>query len=94
VLTGGDVGRALEHHVLEEVGEAGPARFFVAGSDVVPEVHRDRWRTVIGTGDHPQAVGQGALHDRIVERGRRGAHAPHLSTRLSEPTMVHDSEVG
>src|SRR5699024_2626331 len=36
----GDVAAALEHQVLEQVGEPGPSRDLVPGPDVVPQVHR------------------------------------------------------
>ena len=41
VLARLDVARALEHQVLEEVGEALPVRLLVARADVVPEVDGD-----------------------------------------------------
>ena len=40
VVVRADVRAALEEHVLEEMGEAGPARALVLGTDVVPEVDR------------------------------------------------------
>ena len=44
MLAGRDVRRALKHHVLEEMGEAGTALLLISGADVVPDIHRDRRR--------------------------------------------------
>ena len=51
-----DVARALEHDVLEEVGEAGLAPDLVLGSDVVPEVDRDDGGQVVLGDDDAQSV--------------------------------------
>ena len=81
-----DVPRALEHDVLEEVGEAGLARDLVLGPDVVPEVDRDDRRQVVLGHDHAQAVvetlvaegdlGNGGGHGDLSDSGfgRRGPH--------------------
>lgn len=59
----GDVGGALEHQVLEQVGQPGAALDLVAGADVVPEADGgDRGEVVLGE-DDPQAVGQAVLGD-------------------------------
>ena len=39
--------RALKHHVLEEVGKAGPSGLFVLRADPVPQVDRDDGRLVV-----------------------------------------------
>src|SRR6266550_1871046 len=52
------VGRALEHHVLEQVREARAARPLVARAGVVPHVHRHDGRRVILRVDDAQAVGK------------------------------------
>ena len=58
VLALGDVGRALEHHVLEQVREAGAAGALVPRADVVPDVDRRDLRAVV-LGEHDrQPVGQ------------------------------------
>ena len=57
----GDMARALEHDVLEQVGEAGLARHLVLRADVVPEVDRDDRREVVLGHDDPQAVGQSVV---------------------------------
>ena len=58
VLIAGHVLRALEHHVLEEVREAGAARLLVGGPDVIPEVDRDERQPVVLGQDHAQPVRQ------------------------------------
>ena len=69
----GDVARALEHHVLEQVGEARLARHFVLGADVVPEVHGDDRREMVLGDDDPQAVGETLVAER--DFGDGGGHA-------------------
>jgi hypothetical protein len=53
--------RALEHHVLEQVGEAGSSRIFVRGADVVPQIHRDERQPVVFRKDYLEAVRQRVL---------------------------------
>ena len=57
----GHVARALEHEVLEEVREAGPAGLLVARANHVPDVYGDDRRQVVGRDDHAQAVVERAL---------------------------------
>ena len=52
------VGRALEHHVLEQVREARAARPLVTRAGVVPHVHRHDGRRVIFRVKDAQAVGK------------------------------------
>ncbi len=52
----GDVPRALEHHVLEQVREPGAAGDLVAGADVVPRVDGDERDVVIDREDHLETV--------------------------------------
>ena len=56
-----DVLRALEHHVLEQVGEAGAPRLLVGRPDVIPEVHRHHRQPAILAQDHIQAIRQRVL---------------------------------
>ncbi|MBI4863473.1 MAG: hypothetical protein HY815_24895 [Candidatus Riflebacteria bacterium] len=56
--------RALEHHVLEEVGEAGLGRRLVHGPDPVPELGRHDRRGLPVQGEHPHPVRQLELLDR------------------------------
>ena len=72
VLGLGDVPRALEHDVLEEVGEAGLAGDLVLGPDVVPEVDRDDRGEVVLGHDDAQAVVEALVAERRP-RGRRWA---------------------
>src|SRR5439155_5198545 len=58
-----DVLRALEHHVLEEVREAGLAGLLMLARDVVPQVDGDHGRAVIPRQDHAQAIFQAMAID-------------------------------
>ena len=78
MLAGLDVGRALEHHVLEEVREPGPAGLLVPGPDVVPEVDGHGRGGVVGAGDHAQPVVEPVSVDRV----RGDWHAPHGSVEI------------
>ena len=69
---------AVEHEMLEEVGEAGLAPGLVLGADMIPDRDRDDRRLVVLVDDDAQAVGQreglvGDVHlpDELGER-RRG----------------------
>ena len=73
VLGLGDVARALEHDVLEQVCEAGLARDLVLRADVVPQVDRDDGGQVVLGHDDPQAVGQALVAERDLGNG--GGHA-------------------
>ena len=86
VLGLADVRRALEHHVLEEVREAGLARLLVLRSDVVPDVDRHDRRQVVLGDDQAEAVrealvgegngGNGGRQGRSsVGEGRAGGRA-------------------
>ena len=57
----GDVLRALEHHVLEEMGEAGAPRLLVLRADVVPLVDVHDRELAVDVQDDLQAVRQGVL---------------------------------
>src|ERR1700756_3885949 len=52
---------AAEHEVLEQVGEAGFAGFFVFRADVVPGVYGDDGRFVIFVNQDGEAVGEHKL---------------------------------
>ncbi len=67
----GHVRRALEHQVLEQVGEAGPSRHFVLRADVEPLVHVDDRQLAIDVQDQLQAVRQHVLFERDLRRRRR-----------------------
>ena len=55
---------ALEHHVFEEVGEAGAAYFLILGADMVPDVDRHQRNRVVFVEDDVEAVGQSELFKR------------------------------
>ena len=66
--------RAVEHHVLEVVRDAGDARPLVAAADAVPGVHGDVGDVVVRPDDDLEAVRQRARDDAVGarHRGRRG----------------------
>jgi hypothetical protein len=80
VLGLADMGRALEHDVLEEVGEARMPRLLVLGADVVPEVHRHHRREVVLRDDQAEAVGQAF----IGELDRGDGHPAMLARQRAE----------
>ena len=61
MLAGADVLGALEHHVLEQVGEAGAALALVARAGVVGDGDRVQRSVVILGDDDAQAVGQARI---------------------------------
>ncbi|MNM51952.1 hypothetical protein D3C81_630210 [compost metagenome] len=63
---------AVEHQVLEQVGEATATRRLVLAAHVVPEVHRHDRCLAVGVHQHAQAVGQGELIVGNVDRRRCG----------------------
>jgi hypothetical protein len=89
VLARSYVRRALEHHVLEEMGESGAAVLFVSGTDVVPDVDRHRRRNVVGAGDDAEPVVQSVLDDRVAKSSEcaRG-HAPHHNTSCVQTSLL------
>ena len=70
--------RALEHHVLEEVGQPGRAGPLVARPDAVPDLDGDDRAPVVLQHEHPQAIVQGGLGharaggQRLCGRRRHG----------------------
>ena len=65
-------GRALEHHVLEEVGQPGRAGPLVARAHPVEDLHRDDRVARVVLHEHPQPVVEGGLgHRELLCRGRR-----------------------
>ena len=71
MLAGADVGGPLEHHVLEEVREAGAALALVARADVVVDRDGKDRRRVILRNDHAQPVLQlGVSELDLLDRGR------------------------
>ena len=63
--------RAVEHQMLEEVGEARATRRFVLRADAVPDRDRDHRCLAIRVHEHPQTVGQGeALVGNVHQAGQ------------------------
>ena len=81
-----DVARAGEHHVLEQVSEACPARHLVLGANVVPHVHGHRGHGMIGRQDDIESVRKLIMFERngdftasrvarrLLRRRRRSGH--------------------
>ncbi len=63
---------AVEHQVLEEVGEAGLAGLLVLRADVVPDVEGDDGRLVVLVDDQGQAVVEDEFLVGDVDLGRLG----------------------
>ena len=82
VLARRDVAAALEHQVLEEVGEAGASGGLVAGADADPQVHRDVGHRVVLADDDAQAVGERVLRERVGDR----CHEPTLCDGVRKVT--------
>ena len=96
VLLGRDVLGALEHHVLEHVGDAADADALVLRAHVIEDLHRRDGRLVIGEEEHLEAVGEPPRLD--VELGRdgglRGAlRPPPASTHPARRTPRATSRV-
>ena len=76
-----DVLRALEHQVLEQVGEAGAALRLDAEADAVHHLDDDDRRGVVFADDDAQAVRQLLVDDRHRERLRRGGRRQQSETQ-------------
>ncbi len=63
---------AVEHQVLEKVGETRPSWFFVLGTHVVPDVESHDRRLVVLVNDERQAVVQDELLERNIDFSGRG----------------------
>ena len=72
---------ALEHHVLEEVGEAALPALLVARADVVHDRDRDRGRGVVDVDDDAQPVGERRAPEVEVELDRRLGHGRRRAVR-------------
>ena len=64
----------VEHHVLEEMRDAGGAAHLVARADVVEDVGRDDGRGVILVHDDAEPVRERARHHRQLEGEREPGH--------------------
>ena len=58
MLVVADVVAALEHHVFEEVGEAGFADFFAGGADVVSDIDVDDGVAAVFVDDEVRPLGR------------------------------------
>jgi hypothetical protein len=86
VVAGADDVRALEHHVLEQVGDAGDARALVRRADVGDPAARHRGREMTRHQQHAHAVVEHVLLDRggcgRLARGRGLGRARGRGRRL------------
>ena len=87
----GHVHRSFEHHVLEEMREAGAARPLVARADVIPDVHRHHRHAGVAMQDHVQAVGQ--LELGVGHRERRALRAEGNRARPGSTPRVDNQRV-
>ena len=71
----GHVARALEHHVLEEVGEARPSRLLVLRADATPEIDGADGDEVVLGDYQAQAVGQALIAVPNATNARRSVPA-------------------
>ncbi len=62
-------GRALEHQVLAQVGDAGLAQGFIAGAHPIPDLERDNGGPGLPQEQHLEAIGQLVLHHLVKEVG-------------------------
>ena len=84
--------RALEHHVLEQVREAGAARLLVGRADVIPEVHGHQRQPMVLAEDHVETVRQRVFLERQPwDAGRRGIAALLRPWRGSDGQGQHDN---
>ena len=57
-IVAGRVFGAVEHQMLEQMGEAGAAGRLVLGADIVPDGHRDHRRLAVLVDDDAKAIGE------------------------------------
>ena len=95
VLFGPHVFGAFEHHVLEEMGETGPAGALVLRSHVIPELQVRDGRRMILEQDHGQAVLE--RRDFVVQRrwahGRAERIGPDSGEERHEGDEDHDAGI-
>jgi len=87
--------RPVEHHVLEQVREAGPSGLLVRRSHVVPDVHRNERQTMVFREDDLQPVGQGVLLEgdirNIGDARRRALRTEALRADAQETEQEQQS---
>ena len=62
---------ALEHQMLEKVGEPSLMPFFIFGTDVIPEIYGYDWKLVHSATDYIETVREGGLGETKKHRWRR-----------------------
>ena len=99
MLVLGDVLRALEHDVLEQVGEPRALVGLVLGADLVPDDHGHLGDLVVLVQDHLEPVRQRVLLERQsrqvgVGRGRRDRRGGQAVRRLDSQKVTEERERG
>jgi hypothetical protein len=90
VLGLGDVPRALEHDVLEQVGEARLPDDLVLRPDVVPEVDRHHRGEPIDRDDQAEPIGKALVGKR---HGRLGGHRAERLLARGSPHCIRRTHV-
>ena len=91
MLARADVLRSLEHHVLEEMGEAGAAGLLVGRTDVVGNRDGERRGRVVLGEDDTEAVLEldvGELDGRVRGAQRNGENDRGREQRRGEPAVT------
>ena len=77
--------RAFEHHVLEEVREAGASGLLIHRPDVIPEIDRHQRKLVVFIQDHFKAIWQRVLFIRQHRHHQRFCWRQRRRSRRSTP---------
>ena len=84
--------RAFEHHVLEQMGEAGAARALVLRADVIPAIHVDHGQLAVHVQDDVEAVGQGKFFEfdlrRVLGKSRKGSPGQRSQYTNGAPHVI------
>jgi hypothetical protein len=89
-FTGGNILRALEHHVLQHMGDAGAAVALIHAAGPVPDLGHHHRRAPVGLDDDPHAVGQGLFDDFGPDRqGKRRRQSEQCQESLHGGRRKH-----
>ena len=66
-ILGAILGRAFEHHVLGQVGDAGFSQGFISGAHPIPHLEGDNGGPGLPQEQHFEAIGQFVLHHLVKE---------------------------
>jgi hypothetical protein len=76
---------ALEHHMLEEMGESRPVPGFDPEPDFIIDGHRDDGRGLVHGQDDFQAVVELAVFDGIIKGGHPGRESRQSQENRKDP---------